>query len=182
MPRQPAFAGSQKFLRALYSGGTYASEAQVIWSKAGLQVWSNAPLDPGLTLPDPKKASRGHTALDLGDDQFTVGRPHPMIDQAARIERLLAEAADPCVRVIVLDVVIGWGAHADPASELAAAIAQAKRVAAKSQRTLAVIGFVCGTELDPQGLARQEATLRGAGMVLTGNSANAAWLAAQWLQ
>ncbi len=182
MPRPPAFAKSQKYLRALYSGGTYAAEAQVIWAKAGLQVWSNAPLDPTLALPDPKRASRGHSALDLGDDEFTVGRPHPMIDQAARIERLLAEAADPSVRVIVLDVVIGWGAHADPASELATAIVQAKRLAAQGKRELAVIGFVCGTELDPQVLSRQEDTLRSAGMVLTGNSANAAWLAAQWLQ
>lgn len=181
MPRAPAFAKSQTYLRALYSGGTYAAEAQVIWAKAGLQVWSNAPLDAKLALPNPKRASRGHTALDLGDDAFTVGRPHPMIDQAARIERLLAEAADPAVRVIVLDVVIGWGAHPDPASELATAIVQAKRLASKGGRELAIVGFVCGTELDPQVLAKQEDTLRSAGMALAGNSANAAWLASKWL-
>jgi FdrA protein len=105
-----------------------------------------------------------------------------MIDQAARIERLLKEAADPSVRVIVLDVVIGWGAHADPASELAAAVVKAKAMAARGKRQLGVIGFVCGTELDPQGLARQEATLRAAGMVLAGNSANAAWLASEWVK
>jgi succinyl-CoA synthetase alpha subunit len=182
MPARPRFAASQKHLRALFSGGTYATEAQVLWAKAGLQVWSNVPLDKSLALPDPKRRSRGHTALDLGDDQFTVGRPHPMIDQATRIERLLKEAADPEVRVIVLDVVLGWGAHADPAGELAPVIAQARAIAARAGRALAVIGFVCGTELDPQGLARQEATLRKAGMVLAGNSANAAWLAGQWLR
>ena len=182
MPARPRFAASQKYLRALFSGGTYATEAQVLWAQAGLQVWSNVPLDKSLALPDPKRRSRGHTALDLGDDQFTVGRPHPMIDQATRIERLLKEAADPEVRVIVLDVVLGWGAHADPAGELAPVIAQARAIAARAARTLAVIGFVCGTELDPQGLARQEATLRKAGMVLAGNSANAAWLAGQWLR
>ena len=182
LPQRPAFAKSQKFLRALYSGGTYAAEAQALWAQAGLQVWSNAPLKAALALPDPKKASRGHSALDLGDDAFTVGRPHPMIDQAARIERLLTEAADPQVRLILLDVVIGWGAHADPAGELAAAVVQAKRLAAKAGRPLAVVGFVCGTELDPQGLSKQEAQLRGAGMVLTGNSANAAWLAGSWMR
>jgi hypothetical protein len=182
MPARPRFAASQKYLRALFSGGTYATEAQVLWAQAGLQVWSNVPLNKALALPDPKRRSRGHTALDLGDDQFTVGRPHPMIDQATRIERLLKEAADPEVRVIVLDVVLGWGAHADPAGELAPVIAQARAIAARAARTLAVIGFVCGTELDPQGLARQEATLRKAGMVLAGNSANAAWLAGQWLR
>ena len=182
IPRKPAFAASQRFLRALYSGGTYAAEAQALWAKARLQVWSNAPLDDSLALPQPMKASRGHTALDLGDDAFTIGRPHPMIDPAARIERLLKEAADPSVRVIVLDVVIGWGAHADPAGELAPAIVKARKVAAAGGRHLAVLGFVCGTELDPQGLDDQETKLRAAGMVLAGNSANAAWLAGQWLK
>jgi FdrA protein len=182
IPRKPEFAASQKYLRALYSGGTFASEAQIIWAKSGLQVWSNVPVNPAMALAHPRQASVAHTVLDLGDDALTVGRPHPMIDQTARIERLLQEAADPSVRVIVLDVVIGWGAHADPAGELAVAISQAKRSAAKARRELAVIGFVCGTELDPQVLAKQEATLRAVGMVLAGNSANAAWLAGEWVQ
>ena len=182
IPSKPRFEKSQKFLRALYSGGTYAAEAQVLWAAAGLAVWSNVPVNKAMALANPRKQSFGHTALDLGDDEFTVGRPHPMIDQTARIERLLKEAADPTVRVILLDVVIGWGAHADPAGELAAAIVQAKRIAASSKRHLAVIGFVCGTELDPQGLAAQEAKLQAAGMVLAGNSANAAWLAGEWVR
>lgn len=181
LPAKPRFAASQKYLRALYSGGTYASEAQIIWAQQGLKVWSNVPVDKALALANPRQASFGHTALDLGDDEFTVGRPHPMIDQAARIERLLSEAADPSVRVIVLDVVIGWGAHANPAAELAQAIVQAKKKAAQAKRHLAVVGFVCGTELDPQVLSQQENTLQAAGMVLAGNSANAAWLAARWL-
>ena len=182
IPHKPEFAPSQKYLRALYSGGTFASEAQILWAKSGLKVWSNVSVDPALALADARKASLGHTALDLGDDAFTVGRPHPMIDQAARIERMLQEAADPTVRVIVLDVVIGWGAHPDPAGDLAAAVAQAKRIAAKAQREIAVIGFVCGTESDPQGLTQQETMLRAVGMVLAGNSANAAWLAGEWVR
>ena len=182
LPRKPVFAKSQKYLRALYAGGTFTAEAQSLWAKAGLQVWSNVPLDPALTLPRPRQASRDHSALDLGDDAFTVGRPHPMIDQAARIERLQIEAADPAVRVILLDVVIGWGAHNNPAAELAPAIVQAKALARKRGRQLAIVGFVCGTEADPQVLSHQEALLRKAGMVLAGNSANAAWLAGQWLR
>ena len=182
MPRKPVFSKTQQYLRALYSGGTYASEAQILWAQSGLQVWSNVPLNKAMALPNPLKESKGHTALDLGDDDFTVGRPHPMIDQTARIDRLLKEASDPTVRVILLDVVIGWGAHADPASELANAIVQAKKIAAKGKRHLAIIGFVCGTELDPQVLAKQEAILQTAGLVLASNSANAAWLAAQWVK
>ena len=182
MPRKPVFGKTQKYLRALYSGGTYAAEAQMLWAQSGMQVWSNVPLNKDMALSNPLKESKGHTALDLGDDDFTVGRPHPMIDQTARIDRLLKEAADPTVRVILLDVVIGWGAHADPASELAKAIAQAKKIAYKGKRNLAIVGFVCGTELDPQVLAKQEAILQTAGMVLASNSANAAWLAAQWVK
>jgi FdrA protein len=182
LPRKPAFASSQRYLRALYAGGTFTAEAQVLWAQAGLKVWSNVALDEALDLPHPRQGSREHTALDLGDDAFTVGRPHPMIDQAARIERLMTEAADPTVRVVVLDVVIGWGANADPASELGPAIVRAKALARRSGRHLAVVGFVCGTENDPQVLSRQEAALRAAGMVLAGNSANAAWLAAEWVR
>ena len=185
MPARPTFSSSQRFLRALYSGGTYAAEAQSLWAKSGLRVWSNVPLNKALALTlavaNPLKESKEHTALDLGDDDFTVGRPHPMIDQTARIDRLLKEAADPTVRVILLDVVIGWGAHADPATELAKAIIQAKKIASKGKRNLAIIGFVCGTELDPQVLEKQETILQAAGMVLAGNSANAAWLASTWV-
>jgi len=182
LPRKPVFAKSQKYLRALYAGGTFTAEAQSLWARAGLKVWSNVALDPALTLPRPRQASREHSALDLGDDAFTVGRPHPMIDQAARIERLQIEAADPQVRVILLDVVIGWGAHSNPAAELAPVIVQAKALARKRGRQLAIVGFVCGTEVYPQVLSQQEALLRKAGMVLAGNSANAAWLAGQWLR
>jgi succinyl-CoA synthetase alpha subunit len=182
IPKRPRFAPSQRHLRALFSGGTYASEAQILWAKAGLEVWSNVPLQAQWELPNPRKASRGHTALDLGDDAFTVGRPHPMIDQAARLERLLQEAADPTVRVVLMDVVIGWGAHADPAQELAAAIVKAKTVARQAGRNLAVLGFVCGTEEDPQRLSAQEGHLRQAGMVLAPNSASAAWLAGEWVK
>lgn len=182
IPRKPLFNKTSRYLRALYSGGTYCSEAQTIWAKSGLNVWSNIPVNKAFALDNPKKTSFEHTALDLGDDDFTVGKPHPMIDQGARIERLLREAADPSVRVILLDVVIGWGAHADPASELSAAVVQAKKIAAQGKRTLAVIGFVCGTELDPQSFAAQEKKLGDAGMVLAPNSASAAWLAGEWLK
>ena len=181
IPKKPRFATSQRYLRALYSGGTYCSEAQLLWEKQDLHVWSNVPIDKARTLHNAKKASKEHTALDLGDDDFTVGRPHPMIDQRARIERVLQEAADPSVAVIVLDVVIGWGAHADPAGELAPVMHAAQKRAAQNGRQLAFIGFVCGTEEDPQVLSKQEAVLQAAGMVLAGNSANAAWLAQQWV-
>jgi succinyl-CoA synthetase alpha subunit len=171
-------APSQRYLRGLYSGGTYCAEAQLVWRGAGLETWSNAPLEKRLVLPH-GTPSRGHTAIDLGADEFTVGRPHPMIDFAARVERLACEARDPSVAAIVLDVVLGYGAHPDPAGALAPAVAEARAAAAREGRSLVVIGFVCGTEDDPQGLASQVARLAESGMVLAPGSTAAAELAAR---
>jgi FdrA protein len=180
-PATPAVANlapSQRHLRGLYSGGTYCTEAQLVWRDAGLETWSNAPLDRQLALPH-GAPSRGHTAIDLGADEFTVGRPHPMIDFAARIERLAAEAHDPSVAAVVLDVVLGYGAHPDPAGALAPAVDEARAAAAREGRSLMVIGFVCGTEDDPQRLALQAAKLAEHGMVLAASSTAAAALAAR---
>ncbi len=175
------FSQSQRWLRGLYSGGTFCTEAQLIWKQLGLRTWSNVPVDKADALPNPKQASREHSAIDLGDDEFTVGRPHPMIDQAARIERLLKEAADPEVAVILLDVVLGYGAHADPAGALAPAIREAKAIAAKGGRELAIVAFACGTDEDPQPLTVQDKALVAAGALVAQSSVAAARLAAALL-
>ena len=171
-------ATSQRFWRGLYSGGTYCTEAQLVMKDSGIATWSNAPIDKNYTLAH-GAASREHTAIDLGADEFTVGRPHPMIDFTARIERLLEEARDPSVAVIVLDVVLGYGANPDPAGELAPAVGEARAVAARDGRSLIVIGFVCGTDGDPQDLTGQIAKLRDAGMLLAATSTGAARHAAR---
>lgn len=173
-----ALAPAQGFMRGLYSGGTYCTEAQLILKDAGITTWSNVPVDKEYALPR-GAPSREHTAIDLGADEFTVGRPHPMIDFAARTERLLEEATDRSVAVIVLDVVLGYGAHPDPAGELAPVVREALAIAATEKRKLIVLGFVCGTDGDPQGLAGQVASLRDAGMLLAPTSTAAARLAAR---
>jgi hypothetical protein len=122
--------------------------------------------------------SEGHTVIDLGDDAFTRGRPHPMIDQTLRRERILQEATDPEVAVILFDVVLGYGAHPDPAPELAIALDQARALAAPAGRQLALVGSVCGTAGDPQDLPRQEAVLKDAGVLLAESNAQAVRLAA----
>lgn len=167
---------NQRFVRGLFSGGTYCYEAQIIWRQYGIKTFSNAPLDASGRLPD-GGASREHCAIDLGSDEFTVGRPHPMIDPSLRIERLLQEARDPSVAVILLDVVLGYGSHENPASILAPAIAEAKSVAARDGRHLPFVCFVCGTEEDPQVLSSQESALRGEGVLLAPSSTAAAELA-----
>ena len=90
---------------------------------------------------------------------------------------MLEEAADPQVAVILLDVVLGYGSHPDPASELVPTIEKAQGISRKKGRNVAVVASVCGTDEDPQGLERQEAALRGAGVLLTESNAAAARLA-----
>lgn len=169
-------SSSQRYVRGLYSGGTFCYEASMLLGASLGEVWSNAPVDPKLQLGSVRK-SKGHTLIDLGDDEFTRGRPHPMIDFRLRNERLLAEAEDREVAVILLDVVLGFGAHPDPAAELVPVIEQARAAARRKKRNIAFIGFVCGTELDPQGFERQEQALRAAGMILAGSNAQAVRIA-----
>ena len=139
-------------------------------------VRSNAGGDPTLLLADAWR-SEGHTLVDLGEEEFTRGRPHPMIDPRLRQERLLVEAADPETAVILLDVVIGFGSHDDPAGALVPTITEARAVAAETGRYVAVVAHVCGTELDPQDLEQQETTLRSAGVLVAPTNAQAARLA-----
>ena len=168
----------QRYLRGLYSGGTFCYEASALLGDLLGTVRSNAPVDPHLHLADVWQSVE-HTVVDLGDDEFTRGRPHPMIDQTLRNERLVKEAADPSVAVILLDVVLGYGAHPDPATSIAAAIANARASAPpERRRRIAFVGFICGTDGDPQDYARQEATLRAAGMILADSNAQAVRIAA----
>ncbi len=177
-PDPPRPAPGQRYVRALYSGGTFCYEATLLLAEALADVHSNTPVGGARALPDPWR-SRGHTLVDLGDDVFTRGRPHPMIDPRLRLERLAQEARDPATAAILLDIVLGYGAHADPAGVIAPAIEAAIAEAAQAGRRLAVVGFVCGTAADPQNLMRQEERLRAAGVLLAPSNAQAARLAAR---
>lgn len=145
------------YVRGLFSGGTLAYEAMLAWQGVLLPLYSNVPLRPAQALPQ-LTHSQGHTILDMGADEFTQGRLHPMLDNDLRLRRLRQEAADTEVGLIVLDVVLGEGAHPDPAAELAPAIA-----AIKAQRPIEVVALLIGTDADPQGLTRQAEQLAAAG-------------------
>lgn len=169
---------TQRYLRGLFSGGTLCYEAQAIWKDLlPARVYSNAPLPGGETLPDSTRSS-GHTAVDLGEEEFTVGRPHPMIDNDLRIRRLLQEARDPETAVILLDVVLGYGAHPDPAAELGPAIQKARGLSRLAGCELVVVASVTGTEGDPQGLRHTVAALEAAGAIVCNSNAAAARLTA----
>lgn len=160
----------QRLIRGLFSGGTLCYESLVILSDLVSPVHSNTPLDSGLGLPAPPGA---HTCVDLGEEEYTKGRPHPMIDPQARIELLREQAADPDVAVIILDVVLGHGAHDDPAAELAPVCAE---VTADGGPVVMV--YVLGTHGDPQGFNAQRQAFAEAGCVVTETAARASLAAA----
>ena len=135
-------------VEALYSGGTLCSEAELVFRRRGL---------------------RGHRFVDLGDDRYTRGRPHPMIDPELRNEHLARAAADPAVGVILVDVVLGYGSHADPAGVLLK----------ESFFGKAVVASVTGTERDPQVRSRLVAALEAAGVLVAPSNARAAEWAAE---
>ncbi len=167
----------QKYLRGLFSGGSLCDEAIVVLGGFLGGIYSNVPLKPRLKLPSPHH-SRQHTCVDMGTEDFTREGPHPMIGLKLRCERLLREAKRLDVAVILLDVVLGYGAHPDPASELARVIGEAKAAAEKTKGYLSVVASICGTPNDPQGLAEQERKLRKAGVIVMPSNAQAARMAA----
>ncbi|MCZ6621425.1 MAG: hypothetical protein O7C72_05945 [Deltaproteobacteria bacterium] len=171
----------QKFIRGLYSGGTLSTEAVLQLNDLVGPVYTNTPVEPRFALTDVWQ-SKQHTLIDLGDDRFTRGRPHPMIDHRFRNERILREAADPEVAVILLDVILGYGSHTDPACEMIPVIDNARKIAARASRQLVFVGLVCGTSSDPQGLSGQKSALRYAGVILTESNAQAVRLAAEMVR
>jgi FdrA protein len=164
----PSRAG---WLRGLYSGGTLCNEAQIVLMAAGIGVKSNVPV-PGAGETAVLEGE-SHTLIDLGDDEYTRGRPHPMIDPEPRNELLATTLSDTKVAIVLLDVVIGYGAHADPAGLVAQVVGAAPR-----DRPV-VVASVTGTDADPQGYSRQVAKLVAAGVLVAGSNAQAAELAAK---
>ena len=153
----------------LFSGGTLAYEAMTIASRHIGPVFSNTPLEAAWALPAPPG---GHVCLDMGEEEYTVGRPHPMIDPEARLEVLRDQVSDPTVAAVLMDVVIGDGAHPDPATMLAPAAAEIVESGA------AVVAYVLGTDRDPQDFEQQRSIMREAGCIVAETNARAALAAA----
>jgi FdrA protein len=151
-------SGGREIL-GLYTGGTLAYETRHLF-KEGL----------GKEAP--------YRILDLGDDEYTVGRPHPMIDPRVRTEMILEAGTKPQVGVLLLDLVLGKGSHENPAEPLASAVKEARRTAARQGRSLAAIASIVGTDRDPQDLAGQTALLEEAGIEVFSSNADAARFAA----
>ena len=164
----------QRFVRGFYTGGTLCDEAMKLMLPKLKHIYSNIPLQPEDKLEDAKNGkSCQHTFLDFGDDEFTVGRPHPMIDPSLRAERVRIEGGDPECAIIMVDCVIGYGSHENPAKDLSEAILRAKESAKSEGRQLLVIASVCGTEGDPQSLSKTRMLLQEAGALVFPSNAQA---------
>ena len=161
----------QKYIRGLFCGGTICQEVYGLIKERYPNVYSNIAHDPAYIL-GPNDASREHTLFDLGDDAFTDGRPHPMIDPSLRLERIVQEARDPEVGVIALDIILGYGSHPDPAGITLPAIREAKRLAAQRGEHLEILAFVLGTELDSQNFDEQCAKLEAEGVTIASSIEN----------
>ena len=169
----------QSYVSALMSGGTFAAEAQILFADVMSDIASNVPTAGAHRLSDPLMTAK-NTVIDFGADEFTVGRPHPMIDYSIRKQRIAREADDPETAVVLLDVVLGYGSHPDPSAELADVIADA------SDKVI-VICSVTGTDQDPQKRSVVLKELTDAGAVVTRSNAAACkeagyvvkWLAAR---
>ncbi len=166
----------QKYVRGLYTGGTLCDEAMLLSRQIIGEVYGNAPLNPKFKLKDSWR-SQENTFVDLGEDEFTVGRPHPMIDFTLRNKKIVEEAKDPTVAVILLDVVLGYGSNMQPGEELAPAIKEARQLAEKDGRNITFVCSITGTDKDPQDRSKVKKQLEEAGAIIMPSNAAAAKLA-----
>jgi FdrA protein len=166
----------QKYIRGLLCGGTLCDEVMFLAREKYANVYSNIAKDPAHRLQDVGQ-SRDHTFVDFGDDEFTRGRPHPIIDPSLRIARFLQEARDPAVGVIVMDFILGFGAHDDPVGVTLPAILESKALAAREGRHLEILGYVLGTDDDMPSLGDQTRQLAAAGVTIASSCTNAGLLA-----
>lgn len=174
-------APEQKYVRGAYTGGTYLDEAmRAMWDAAG-GIWSNAPMSPEWKL-ESGAASRENTAIDYGEEEFTLGRPHPAIDASIRRPAILKEAADPSVAVIVLDFILTPPGHMDPCGYVALDILKAQEIAKARGGKLVFIASVLGTTADWQDIRKQERELEEAGVIVCRTNYRAALLAAEILK
>lgn len=152
------FKESQVGIKGYYSGGTLAYEAAFLIEDAFDEPSEKA---EGYTLK-----TKHHEVIDLGDDMYTQGKPHPMIDPEIRVNKLKVSGEDPETAVIMLDNVIGYGSHDDMASQLAPAITEVIETASKDGRDIKILATVIGTEQDYQGYQKQIDTLKAAGAII----------------
>jgi succinyl-CoA synthetase alpha subunit len=173
-----AMAPGQRHVRGIFSGGTFCFGAQLVHAHSGITAFSNTPTKGNAPLADNWK-SQENTFVDMGDDAFTQGRPHPMIDPSLRDARIRDEVDDPTTAVVLFDTVLGYGSAENPIAGLLGIIGSARAKAKAAGRAVAFISYVCGTDDDPQNRGKIVADLKSAGvLVAPSNAEAAAWSSA----
>lgn len=145
---------SQRYIRGLFCGGTLTSEALTVIRPHVDEIKSNVAKRENEKLED-VHASQGNTLVDLGDDEFTQGKPHPMIEPSLRNERIIEEAKDPETAVLLLDFELGYGSHEDPVGVTYEALQEAQKIVKENGRCLPIVAYICGTRADKQDYSEQ---------------------------
>ncbi len=175
------FSDDQRYLRGIFAGGTFTYQSQKILQSQGVEVYSNAPLKPEYKLEDPNQSIK-NSIVDMGDEFYTLGRPHPMIDGTIRKERILAEGNYPEMAILFLDFILGYNASADPVGELLDAIHHAQQSFQVRGAHLTVVASICGTEDDSQDLNLQTQLLRDQKVFVFQSNSRAAYFCAEILK
>lgn len=175
------FAPSQQTVKGLFCGGTLTAEALSILRDHVPGITSNVAKHAEEQMTDPL-TSAGSNLVDLGDDLFTSGRPHPMIEPSIRLDRILTEARNPETAVLLLDFELGFGSHEDPVGVTLDTLTEAQNIAKQDGRHLAIVAYVLGTEGDFQNRERAISRLHDIGAVVARTNAHASLLAASILK
>lgn len=170
----------QIHLRGLFGGGTLCAESLMVLRDELGELKSNIAKKEAEKLADLNNYS-GSVVLDMGEDQFTQGKPHPMIEPSLRNQRIIKEAEDSSVGVILLDFELGYGSHQDPVGETLEAIREAKAVAQIEEREIIFVAYICGTKLDEQDLEKQKKLLLAEDVLVAASNVEAAQMAADIL-
>jgi succinyl-CoA synthetase alpha subunit len=171
---------TQKYIRGVFAGGTFCYQTQQIFENAGFAVLSNTPINKSFKLNDPDSSMK-HTMVDMGDDRYTVSKPHPMIDGTFRRKRILDESKDSSVAVILFDIILGYNASPDPVGDIIEAIIEAKQVAQKRGDYICFAASICGTDEDFQDKELQVEMLEQAGVLVFESNAKASLFCAKLL-
>lgn len=169
---RPNWSPEQKYLRGVFAGGTFTYQSQQIFRNAGIRVFSNTPIDKANKLGHPDQ-SQENSIVDMGEEFYMVGRPHPMIDGSQRSARILKEAQDPQMAILLLDFILGYNASMDPVGDLIESISKAREITRRRGGELAVVASICGTDADPQDLRMQKRMLEENGVTVFQSNARA---------
>lgn len=172
---------TQKYVRGLYCGGTLCLEALSVSRKYLSSVYSNVASNPSEKMADVFTSTK-NTFVDLGEDIFTKGKPHPMIEPTIRLERIIKEASDEETAVILLDFVLGYGAHEDPVGVTIETIKKAKKIAEENNRHLVFVSYVCGTDTDKQNYYKSVKRLKDEGVIVANTNHHAVLIAVNILK